>query len=236
VRVNQSNDAEVLADGGGLYKYVSGTATFSAAAAGNNVTANGVDGSSQQIAVTQRNNTDLTQASQFTNFGNASITTTSATATGNNISAANDGPSLRVTADQQNLSYLQAQTVSSGYEFGAGSAVSYGVGNTVFAGGAGGETAMDVTQVNDGGGIESLASYTGTQGYDGSASATAIGNAATGYACSQCYGQVTVSNRQTSNADLSAVSTLSVASGRSANGVANAIGNTATYYVTRPNP
>jgi hypothetical protein len=234
VTVSQTNNAELLSDGGGLYGYVSGTAVFSAATAANNVTAAGVDNSAQRLTVDQQNNASVTQASQFTNFGNANLTTTSATAAANNISAANTGPALSISAAQQNQAYVRAETVSTAYEFGAGSAVSYGVGNTLLAAGMGGETFVDSDQVNDGGGVEALASYSGEQGYDGSASATAIGNAATGYACAECDGRVTATNRQVSNADVGATSTLSIASGRSANGVATAIGNTASYYVSRP--
>ena len=160
---------------------------------------------------------------------------TSATATGNNISAANEGSTLSVSANQQNSAYVRAETVSTGYDFGAGSAVSYGVGNSLFAGNAGTETLIDNTQVNDGGGVDVMASYTGNQGYDASASATAIGNAATGYACAECDGYVGATNRQTNSADVGARSTTSVASARSVNGVATAVGNTASYYVSRPN-
>lgn len=235
VTVAQTNQAQVVSDGGGLYGHVSGQATFSAATAANNVTAASAGGASQYIAATQSNQAPITQASQFTNFGNAYLTTTGATATGNNISAANEGSTLSVTANQQNSAYVRAETVSTGYDFGAGSAVSYGVGNSLFAGNAGTETLIDNTQVNDGGGVDVMASYTGNQGYDASASATAIGNAATGYACAECDGYVGATNRQTNSADVGARSTTSVTSARSVNGVATAVGNTASYYVSRPN-
>ncbi|MDP3175180.1 MAG: holdfast anchor protein HfaD [Phenylobacterium sp.] len=235
VSVDQTNQAQVTSDGGGVYNYIGGQATFSAASAANNLTAASAGGSSQQITATQANDAAITQASQFTSFGNAYLTTTSATATGNNISAGNEGSTLALTTDQRNSAYVRAETVSNAYEFGAGSAVSYGVGNSAFAGNAGTETLIDNTQLNDGGGIDVAADYTGYQGYDAQASATAIGNAATGYACAECDGYVSVANRQTNNAEVGAQSSTSVTSARTVTGVANAIGNTASYYVSRPN-
>jgi len=233
VRVNQVNNATVASDGGGNVGYVAGTSNFTATTAANNVTVAGV-GSGQRLEINQTNNADVTQASQFTAYGNAYLSTTQATATGNNISAAEEGPLLDVTSNQENLAYLRAEAVSSGYEFGAGSAVAYGVGNSMVAGNVGLATVVDNNQVNDGGGIDSIASYSGNQGYDASSSATAIGNAATGYACSDCSGSVSVNNRQRNAAEVGATATTSVASGRSATGVANAVGNTASYYVSRP--
>jgi hypothetical protein len=232
-RVNQVNDAEVTSDGGGLYGYVSGQATFTATTAANNATVAGA-GSGQRVEVNQQNNADVTQAAQFTNYGNAYLADTQATATGNNVSASEQGPILDVTTNQTNLAYTRAEAVNSGYEFGAGTAVAYGVGNSMVAGNVGPETVIDNNQVNDGGGVDAAASYTGYQGYDATASATAIGNAAAGYACSDCQGRVTATNRQANNADIGATSQVSVTSGRSVYGVANAVGNTASYYVSRP--
>lgn len=237
VRVNQTNAATVTSDGGGVYGVVTGTANFTAMTAANNVTSAGVSDSASRLSVRQRNDAALTQAGQFTAYGNAYLATTSATATGNNISATNDGSLLDVTADQANNAYVRAQAQSSGYAYGAGQAVAYGVGNTLMAGDVGGAVVIDNTQLNDGGGIESVASYTGYQGYDAGSTATAIGNAATGYACSDCQGVMTVSNRQTNNVDVGATSSTSITGyARSATGVATAVGNTASYYVTRPTP
>ena len=233
VRVNQVNNATVASDGGGNMGYVTGASTFTATTAANNVTSAGV-GSGQRLEINQNNNAEVTQASQFTAYGNAYITTTQATATGNNVTANEEGPLLDVTSSQENLAYTRAEAVNTGYEFGAGSAVAYGVGNSMVAGNVGLSTVVDNNQVNDGGGIESIASYSGNTGYDASSSATAIGNAAAGYACSDCAGSVNVNNRQRNAAEVGATATTSVGSGRSAVGVANAVGNTASYYVSRP--
>ena len=234
-RVNQTNEATVTTDGGGVYGALYGTGTFSAATSANNVTSSGL-GAAERMIINQRNNAGLTQAAQFTAFGQAYVATTSATATGNNVSAGNQGgPLLDVTTDQANQAYVRAQAQSSAAAFGAGSAIAYGVGNTTLAGNAGQEVVIDNTQLNEGGGVETLASFTGDGGYDGSASSTAIGNASTGYACADCSGRMSVSNRQTNTADIGASAAVTLnGTARSATGVSNAIGNTASYYVSRP--
>ncbi len=234
VRVNQTNDALVNSDGGGYLGTVTGTSTFSAASVANNVSLSG-ENAAQRAIIQQSNTAAVTQAAHFTAYGNAYISSTQASSTGNNIVAAQDGPIVDVTSQQQNLAYVRAQAVNSAAEFGAGSAAAYGVGNSLSAGNAGTSVVIDSDQFNDVGGVEAIAGFTGTAGYDGSSSAAAVGNAATGYACAECSGQMQVSNRQVNNAQVGSTSTASVTSGRSINGVATAVGNTASYYVSLPN-
>ena len=234
VRVNQTNNAFVHSDGGGYFGEVTGSASVSAISAANNVTVAGLN-SAQRVEVNQLNAAPITQAAQFTAYGSAYLSATQATATGNNLTANEQGPILDIKASQQNQAYVRAQSVNSAAQFGAGSASAYGVGNSSVAGNQGQQVVLDNTQFNEAGGVEAIASYTGTSGYDGAATASAIGNAATGYACSDCAGVMQVANRQTNTAEVGATATTSVTSGRSANGVANAVGNTASYYVTRPN-
>jgi len=62
----------------------------------------------------------------------------------------------------------------------------------------------------------------------------ACGPPADTIACSDCEGSVKVSNRQRNSADVGATATTSVGSARSVNGVASAVGNSASYYVSRP--
>lgn len=234
VRVNQTNNATVTADGGGVIGETTGSTVIAGAAAANNVTNSGALSAAERMIVTQRNNAALTQASQFTAFGSSYLATTSATATGNNISATNQGPLLDVTADQNNQAYVRAQAENSSYLYSAPQVSAYGVGNSVLAGDLNGQLVLDNAQVNDGGGIESVASFTGGQGYDPTVSSTAVGNAATGYACGDCGG-MSIESRQVNNVDVGATSTTTITGyARRVNGVATAVGNTATYYVNRP--
>jgi hypothetical protein len=234
VRVGQNNAASVSTDGGGVVGYVPGEANFKAVTAANDVTLSGSDGSAARAIIDQNNTAGVTQAAQFTAFGNVQQASTSATAAGNNINAVNDGYLLDVTGRQANQAYVRAQSSSSAYQYGSASASAYGVGNAIVAGDIGGELILDTYQTNGGGGIEAVAQFDGTEGYDGQASATAYGNEVTGYACSECQGRVDVNNGQVNNADVGAQSVVNVQSGRSARGVASAVGNSATYYVSRP--
>jgi hypothetical protein len=235
VRINQTNEAQVTTDGGGVYGQVNGAAAFVAATAANNITTTSEGGSSQRIIANQANNAGLTQAAQFTAFGQAYVATTQTTATGNNVSATNQGPLLDATIDQTNVAYVRSQAETSAAAFSSVTATAYGIGNSSLAGNLGEEVIVDNTQFNEGGGVESVAAFTGGDGYDGLASATAIGNAATGFACSDCGGRMTVSNRQTNDADVGSTSSVTVSgSGRAVAGVSTAIGNTASYYTSRP--
>jgi len=231
--VNQVNNAEVNAQNQGTFSYVYGQSDFTATAAGNNVTAAG-GGSGQRVVIDQSNNAALGQAGAYTSYGSGYLTNTQATVTGNNVTAAEQSPILDVTANQTNLAYLRAEAVNAGNEFGAGTATAYGVANSIVAGNAGAEVDLDNTQYNAGGGVDAYAEYGGEQGYDAAASATAIGNASAGYACSDCGSVMSVNNSQTNSANVRAESRTTVTSARSVVGVANAVGNTASYYVTRP--
>ena len=236
--VSQSSAASVTADGGAILRYTPGTASFAATAVGNNLATAGTGGSDQTLTVDQSNTGDLTQAAQFIAMGNAQTISNNAMATGNTISAANQGSSLELTSSQDNASYVRAQAENTTYQYGINSSSATGVGNSVIAGQTGDSLTIDNTQFNRGGGVEVIATASGADGYDISASATAMGNAITGFACSTCGGRMTVRNSQSNSADIGATSSVSVsppgASARSAGGVSTAVGNTATFYVSAP--
>ncbi len=234
VRVNQTNGADVLADGGAVLQYVSGTSSITGVAVGNNISSVGDTNSAARLAFGQTNNGGLVQASQFTAYGNAQTAVTSTTAVGNAVSAYNEGPLLDVTNYQANNAYVRSQSEGSAYLFGSGSAIAYGAGNSAIAGNTGAEVVLDNTQWNGAGGVEVIATFTGNEGYDGYAQATAVGNDVTGYACSDCTGSMAINNSQTNNGDVSARSGVTVNNGRSVTGVSNATGNSAVFYVTRP--
>lgn len=232
-RVSQNNQADVAADGGAIIQYVAGTAVVAGTAAGNNIDLSGANQSAARVITDQNNGAANVTATKFAAYGNSNITVTAATASGNNLNAANEGTLLDVTSNQYNTAYVRAQAEESSYEFGAAQATAYGVGNSVMAGNYGPGLVLDNVQVNDGGGVEVIASFQGNNGYDGGASATAIGNAVTGYVCNQCSGSMTVANTQTNNVDIGARSTISMTGGgRSLVGVATATGNNATFSVT----
>ncbi len=236
VRVNQNSNAEVLADGGAVMQYVSGTSAISGVAVGNNISSVGDTTSAQRLALGQTNGGALVQASKFTAYGNVQTAITSTTAAGNSANVFNEGPLLDVTSQQVNSAYVRSQADSSAYQFGSATVNAYGAGNTAVAGNTGEALVLDNTQWNGVGGVEVIATFTGADGYDSYTQAVAVGNDVTGYACSDCTGSMSVNNTQTNNGDVSSTSTNSVGAqgGRSVVGVSTATGNNASFYVTRP--
>ena len=231
LRTSQSNAATATTDGGGVYGRVEGSASFAATTAGNDVTLSG-EASSARMTIDQNNTAALTQGAQFTSFGMVQDATTSAVAAGNNVNAANEGALLDVSSRQANQAYVRAQSSSSAFQYGEAYVSANGVGNALVAGDLGEQLVLESVQLNDGGGIESLAQFDGAQGYDAQASANASGNSVLGYGCSDCQGSMQVSNDQTNLVDVGAQSVVNVSGGRSARAVANAVGNSATYYLS----
>ncbi|MFZ5668742.1 MAG: holdfast anchor protein HfaD [Pseudomonadota bacterium] len=234
VLANQTTAADVLADGGAIVQYVSGTADVSGMASGNAFSLVGTDTSAARAVVYQSNTGDLTQASQFTAYGSVQTAATSATASGNVAAGEIEGPLLDLDVTQFNQTYVRAQAEGTAYEFGEGAATAFAVGNSTSAGVLGDAVVLENVQLNTGGGVEAIASFTGSDGYDGYARATAVGNDATAYSCAACTGTMAVGNRQTNEADVGATATTSIGSGRLVNSSSVAVGNNASFYVTRP--
>ncbi len=233
-RVSQNNQADVAADGGAIIQYVAGTAVVAGTAAGNNIDITGANQSAARVITDQNNGAANVTATKFAAYGNSNLTTTGATASGNNLNASNDGTLLDVTSHQYNTAYVRAQAEETSYQFGGAQATAYGVGNSAMVSNTNGPgLVLDNVQVNDGGGVEVIASFEGNNGYDAGASATAIGNAVSGYACNLCSGTMTATNSQSNNVDVSARSTVTVGgAGRSVVGISTATGNNATFSVT----
>jgi hypothetical protein len=234
-RISQSTTANVLADGGAIVKYASGTSAVTATTAGNNINVTGANQSAARLITDQANTAEVTQASKFTAYGNSYLSATTATATGNNLAVQNEGPLVDVTSNQWNTSYVRGQAEGTSYLFGAAQTSAYAVGNSSQVNNVGSELVLDNLQTNTGGGVEATASFSGQDGYDAVTTATAMGNAVTGYACSRCNGRMSVTNTQTNSADVGASSSTTIASGgRQVTGVSTAIGNNASFNVTAP--
>jgi hypothetical protein len=229
----QFNTAIVQSQTGAVVQYMPAPAVFSSSSIANNVSSSG-ENATQSATVVQSVTGQRTQASTFVSTGNAWDVTAAATATANNAAIVNQGGSLAATTSQDNTSYVRSESVVNAYDYGAATAMSFGVGNSVLAGENGGYVDIDNTQLNSGG-VEVVSTFTGQTGYDAYGSAIAQGNAITGYACSECEATLRAASRQTNDSDVSATTTMTVnGSGRAAVGNANAVGNSATFYVTRP--
>lgn len=234
VLIGQRNAGSTQASNGATFQYTAGEVDLAATAASNNITATGTVGSSQIINATQKMTGAQTLAYSEVDSGNAQTINNVATASANNMSANNDGGPLDMAVSQTNKGYVRAQTTNVAYEFGSNNAMSYGVGNSLTAGETGIELSLDANQVNRGS-VDAVSSVSGTTGYDSSSTSVAMGNAVTGFACSSCGGTIDVNSRQVNSGDIGSSSTIGVAgSGRSVTGSSTAVGNSATYYVSRP--
>lgn len=235
VRVNQTNAADVRSEGGGVYSYVSGRAQFQAVSSSNDITYVGTNFSGTRMISSQQNNADRTLAAQYTAFGQVQEGKTITSAVGNSVDAVNQGFLMDSNITQGNHTYVRSEAETSAAAFGSVSSDAHGTGNNIVVGDLGGEVVLDSTQVNDGGGVDVISRTTGGDGYDAYGSASAAGNAVLGYACAECNGRMTINNNQTNATDVGASTTTTVTgSARSATGVSNAVGNSATYYVRKP--
>lgn len=238
VSVTQSSSATTTSNSDATLGYVPGDGEFGASAVSNNITATGLNGGTQTLNLNQSMTGTMTQAAQFVAVGQAQTANNAATASANNISVSNDGGPLDVTANQNNQGYVRGQAQSTAYSFGTSSATANGVGNSAIYGETGGEITLNSTQTNSGAGVEAVSSSGGSVGYDLGSTSTAMGNAVTGYACSACGGVMNITSSQSNSSDVGASASIPyggvAGAARSATSTATAVGNTATFYVSRP--
>ncbi len=232
--VVQSSEAGVRAETLAQTQYIPETAEFISQAIGNAVAANSDEASTQALSLRQRQAGNVVSASVSANAGNAWDLAGRARATGNQAVLYNEGEAATVTLDQSNLSAIQTDSVVTSYDFGAATATANAAGNEASVGNNGAYVEIDNAQVNSGG-VEASASFVGTNGYDAYVAAEAVGNAVTGYSCSQCEARLVANNVQTNSGRVAATAATTIqGGGRSVTTGANAIGNSATFYVSRP--
>jgi hypothetical protein len=232
---SQSSAAVTQASGTTSLQYTPGTAAMTASAVSNTVTGQATGNGDLTMTVNQSMTGARTQAGEIDGIGNGQTVVTAATATDNNITATTESGSINLTETLDNNAYTRAETVQDSYQFGSAQSQAVAYGDSVLAGASGPGLTLNNTQTNNGGDIVAVSTFSGHDGYDAASSATASGNAVTGYACSDCGGVVNVTNSQTNTALISATSSLDVAAAsRSATGVATATGNNATFYVSKP--
>jgi hypothetical protein len=232
--VDQKSAATTQASESMQFKYTAGEVDMASTAVSNNITATGTTGSSQILTTSQKMVGDQTLAYSAVTTGNAQTINNVATATANNMSVSNDGGPVNLAASQVNKGYVRAQTTNVAAEYGTNNAMSYGVGNSMTVGEQGVGLYGTIDQVNHGG-VTAVSDVSGTDGYDSQATSVAMGNAVTGYACSSCGGVIDINSHQTNTNNITANSSVTVGnSGRSVSGVSTAVGNSATYYASRP--
>lgn len=230
----QGSEAGVRAENFAGTQYIPATGEFISHSMGNVATVNSTAASSQDLTIRQRQAGDQVTASTSANAGNAWDLAGRARATANQALLYNQGGSVVVTTDQSNLSDVRAASIVTSYDFGRATANAAGTGNEVSIGNNDVYLKIDNSQVNSGG-VEVSSSFAGTNGYDTYVAAEAVGNAVTGYACADCRGYMDITNSQVNSGPVSATATTTIrGGGRSVVTGANAVGNSATFYVSRP--
>ena len=230
--IQQSSEALTQAGNISTIQYLPSPSHFTAQAVSNVMSSNGAV-SGQDWDIAQRMTGARTQASTSVSSGNAWDIAAEARAAANQVTIYNQGGSVVAATDQSNTGYVQADTTLNAYDYGKAQAYAQGYGNTVTVGNNDRYVEIDNTQFNSGG-VEVIAEYTGHNGYDAYVGATAAGNQVTAYACSDCEGYLTAENSQTNNADVSAVANTDITgAARAVVSSATAVGNSATFYVTR---
>jgi hypothetical protein len=232
--IDQSSDTTVQAGVLAETQYIPAEAAFEAQAIANAVAVSSTAASSQDLSIRQRSSGDFVDADASANAGNAWDLAGRARAAGNQAILYNSGGSVVAASDQANSAQVRASALTTAYDYGRAEARARSAGNELSVGNNDVYVEIDSTQFNSGG-VDATASFSGTNGYDAYVGAEAVGNAVTGYACSECEGRLIANSSQTNDGDVSATANTSVAgSGRAVITGANAIGNAASFYVSRP--
>lgn len=237
-RLDQSVSATVEATNFAGTQYIPAPADFSAEALANVVTVtsgpNAAQGSFQNLDIRQRATGDRVYSDASGNAGNGWNLAARANSSANRIVLANQGGSVVAVTDQANSARVRAGATVTAYDYGAAHVSARAAANELAASNNDIWLELDATQINTGG-VEAQAQFSGHNGYDAYVGADAVGNSVTGSVCADCGGQLTATVNQTNAANVSAVANTAVTgSGRAVITGANAVGNSATFYVTRP--
>jgi hypothetical protein len=232
--IDQSSSAIVRSFGRIESQYIPAEASVTSQAIANAIAVNSDQTSGQNLGIAQRSFGSFIEAEASANAGNAWDLAARARATANQAVLYNEGGSVVTASDQRNSSFVRASALTTAYDYGRAEAYARGAANDLSVGNNDIYVEIDNTQFNTGG-VDVTATFSGTNGYDVSVGADAVGNNVTGYACSTCEGYLEARNTQTNSGDVSAVANTTVAgSNRSVITGANAVGNAASFYVSRP--
>lgn len=233
-RADQTATGEIYAETEARVTYAPAATAFASQASVNAVQAVSAPNAHQDLSVRQTASGAGVTAWTGVWAGNAWDIAARSRAASNQAAFYNQGGSLIVDVDQQNAAEVRSQTELSAYDFGAAYATAEAAGNEVHAGNNDIYVSIDNAQMNTGG-VTASAGFTGQNGYDAFVGANAAGNAVTGFACSDCGGDLNARNVQTNMGDVRATATTAINGwGRNVVAGTQAVGNTASFYVTRP--
>lgn len=164
--------------------------------------------------------------------------TAASTAAANSATINNEWGYASIRGRQTSSTDVTADTrVTVGTWSGVAVASAYGVGSTTLATNVGSDMVVDIGQMNTGG-VAANAQFTGSSNDGGEVlvSSTAIGNAFTGYVCSQC-GDAAVSGavNQINGGNITSTGTITTSGAGMIVGSSSAIGNSATFITTQRN-
>ena len=231
--IDQTSAAFTQAYTYGNPQYVPAEAEFTAEAIGNTVASTVTQGD-QDLTIRQRQTGAQVWAGVSANAGNAWDLAGRARATANHVAVANLGGTVLSRTDQGNAAGVRAESIVTAYDFGEVASHAGATANSVHVGNADIYVRIDNSQVNSGG-VEADASFVGNTGYDAYVGADAAGNTITAYSCSDCPGYLEAANTQVNTGNVTATATTQIdAYGRAVITGVNAVGNSATFYVTRP--
>ena len=231
--IDQSSSATVRAYDRIETQYIPAGASVSSQAMANAVAVASGQTSGQTLDLIQTSTGDFIEAESSANAGNAWDLAGRARAAANQAVLYNEGGSVDVQSSQTNSAYVRAAATTTAYDYGRAEAHAQGAGNELSVGANDIYVEIDSSQFNSGG-VDVTATFSGTNGYDVYVGADAVGNSVTGYACSECAGYLEARNSQTNTGDVSATANTVVAgSARAVITGANAVGNSATYHVSR---
>ena len=227
-----SADSYVLAPTGGL-----GWAASSVAAANGNSAS--IEGyymyPSHIVDLDQDNRGDVRASASLEAGGGAEETQVIASANGNSAWMQNENGYAHMQGSQDNSGQIDAEASAEigDFDIDIVSFSSEGVGNSAIISNIGADAYMGLDQTNNGV-VNATTTFTGGAGGVALASATAFGNAATTYVCSECPVTAYGNTNQTNNSAINAAVTGHMTSGTLLSGTATAIGNSATFQSVNP--
>lgn len=232
--IDQSSSATVRAYDRIETQYIPAEASVSSQAIVNAVAVTSGQTSGQDLRIVQTSTGAFVEAESSANAGNAWDLAGRARAAANQAVLYNEGGSVVVESSQDNTAFVRAAATTTAYDYGRAEAHARGAANELSVGNNDIYVEIDNSQFNSGG-VAVTATFSGTNGYDAYVGADAVGNSVTGYACSECEGYLEARSSQTNDGDVSATASTTVAgSGRAVITGANAVGNAATFHVSRP--
>lgn len=231
--IDQSSAAFTQAYTYGAVQYIPAEAEFTAEAMGNAVAASVTHGD-QDLTIRQRQTGAEIWAATSANAGNAWDLAGRARATANQAAVANQGGSVISRTDQANAALVRADAVVTAWDFGEVTSHAGATANAVHVANRDIYVRIDNSQLNSGG-VSADASFVGNTGYDAYVGADAAGNTITAYSCSNCPGYLEAANTQVNTGNVTAAANTTINNqGRAVITGVNAVGNSATFYVTKP--